>query len=82
MRAVSSQAVLCCLREGHGGTREEGLTHPSRVLCVLSEPFVPFLPSEPWTMGFSKSFKRKFFYNKKTKNSTFDLPPDAIAPFQ
>lgn len=33
-------------------------------------------------MGFSKSFKRKFFYNKKTKNSTFDLPPDAIAPFQ
>uniref|UniRef100_A0A452FYI8 Cap-specific mRNA (nucleoside-2'-O-)-methyltransferase 1 n=1 Tax=Capra hircus TaxID=9925 RepID=A0A452FYI8_CAPHI len=43
--------------------------------------FVPFLPSEPWTMGFSKSFKRKFFYNKKTKNSTFDLPPDAIAPF-
>uniref|UniRef100_A0A452TXV5 Cap-specific mRNA (nucleoside-2'-O-)-methyltransferase 1 n=1 Tax=Ursus maritimus TaxID=29073 RepID=A0A452TXV5_URSMA len=38
-------------------------------------------PHEPWTMGFSKSFKRKFFYNKKTKISTFDLPADSIAPF-
>lgn len=37
--------------------------------------------NEPWTMGFSKSFKRKFFYNKKTKKSTFDLPADSIAPF-
>ncbi|XP_078225208.1 cap-specific mRNA (nucleoside-2'-O-)-methyltransferase 1 isoform X3 [Callithrix jacchus] len=37
--------------------------------------------NEPWTMGFSKSFKRKFFYNKKTKDSTFDLPADSIAPF-
>ncbi|ELK16563.1 S-adenosyl-L-methionine-dependent methyltransferase FTSJD2 [Pteropus alecto] len=37
--------------------------------------------NEPWTMGFSKSFKRKFFYNKKTKLSTFDLPADSIAPF-
>ncbi|XP_009449449.1 cap-specific mRNA (nucleoside-2'-O-)-methyltransferase 1 isoform X2 [Pan troglodytes] len=37
--------------------------------------------NEPWTMGFSKSFKKKFFYNKKTKDSTFDLPADSIAPF-
>lgn len=44
--------------------------------------FPLFLLSEPWTMGFSKSFKRKFFYNKKTKISTFDLPADSIAPFQ
>lgn len=44
--------------------------------------FPLFLLSEPWTMGFSKSFKRKFFYNKKTKTSTFDLPADSIAPFQ
>lgn len=41
-----------------------------------------FFLLEPWTMGFSKSFKRKFFYNKKTKISTFDLPADSIAPFQ
>ncbi|XP_036269454.1 cap-specific mRNA (nucleoside-2'-O-)-methyltransferase 1 isoform X3 [Pipistrellus kuhlii] len=37
--------------------------------------------NEPWTMGFSKSSKRKFFYNKKTKDSTYELPAEAIAPF-
>ncbi|XP_069879954.1 cap-specific mRNA (nucleoside-2'-O-)-methyltransferase 1 isoform X3 [Dipodomys merriami] len=37
--------------------------------------------NEPWTMAFSKSFKRKFFYNKKTQTSTFSLPADSIAPF-
>lgn len=31
-------------------------------------------------MGFSRSFKRNFFY-KKTKASTCELPADAIAPF-
>uniref|UniRef100_A0A673M2B3 Cap-specific mRNA (nucleoside-2'-O-)-methyltransferase 1 n=1 Tax=Sinocyclocheilus rhinocerous TaxID=307959 RepID=A0A673M2B3_9TELE len=43
-----------------------------------------FLPSglyiiktvnDPWTMAFSKSSKRKFFYNKQTKESTYALPP-------
>lgn len=48
---------------------------------VLAEPLSFFL-SEPWTMGISKSYKKKFFYNKKTKTSTFDLPIDSIAPFQ
>ncbi|TRY88519.1 hypothetical protein DNTS_014072 [Danionella cerebrum] len=37
--------------------------------------------SEPWTMGFSKSTKKKFFYNKKTKDSTYALPPESTAPF-
>ncbi|XP_037002106.2 cap-specific mRNA (nucleoside-2'-O-)-methyltransferase 1 isoform X3 [Artibeus jamaicensis] len=37
--------------------------------------------NEPWTMRISKSFKRKFFYNKKTGTSTYELPPDSIAPF-
>lgn len=74
--------------DGSGGTGVKegmpftGLTCPPWVFCVLSGLLPPFLLSEPWTMGFSKSFKRKFFYNKKTKNSTFDLPSDAIAPFQ
>ncbi|XP_056589922.1 cap-specific mRNA (nucleoside-2'-O-)-methyltransferase 1 isoform X2 [Triplophysa dalaica] len=49
-----------------------------------------FLPSglyiiktvnDPWTMAFSKSSKRKFFYNKQTKESTYDLPPSSVAPF-
>lgn len=40
------------------------------------------LPSEPWTMAFSKGWKKKFFYNKKTGESFFTLPTESIAPFQ
>lgn len=49
-----------------------------------------FLPSglyiiktvnDPWTMAYSKSSKRKFYFNKQTKVSTFDTHPSAIAPF-
>lgn len=37
--------------------------------------------NDPWTMAFSKSSKRKFFYNKQTKESTYDLPASSVAPF-
>ncbi|NP_956427.1 cap-specific mRNA (nucleoside-2'-O-)-methyltransferase 1 [Danio rerio] len=37
--------------------------------------------NDPWTMAFSKSSKRKFFYNKQTKESTYDLPATSVAPF-
>ncbi|XP_074167145.1 cap-specific mRNA (nucleoside-2'-O-)-methyltransferase 1 isoform X3 [Sminthopsis crassicaudata] len=37
--------------------------------------------NEPWTMAFSKSCKRKFFFNKTTGFSTYKMPLDAIAPF-
>ncbi|XP_050952937.1 cap-specific mRNA (nucleoside-2'-O-)-methyltransferase 1 [Labeo rohita] len=37
--------------------------------------------NDPWTMAFSKSSKRKFFYNKQTKESTYELPPGSVAPF-
>lgn len=84
-RAVSSQAGLC-LHFGEGrknrvkeGTPCVGCPVPLGY-CVLPGLFL--FSSEPWTMAFSKSFKRKFFYNKKTKSSTFELPADAIAPFQ
>ncbi|GAA6082024.1 cap-specific mRNA (nucleoside-2'-O-)-methyltransferase 1, partial [Tachysurus ichikawai] len=49
-----------------------------------------FLPSglyiiktvrDPWTMAFSKSSMKKFFYNKQTKQSTYCMDPGAIAPF-
>uniref|UniRef100_A0AAY4B6B1 Cap-specific mRNA (nucleoside-2'-O-)-methyltransferase 1 n=1 Tax=Denticeps clupeoides TaxID=299321 RepID=A0AAY4B6B1_9TELE len=49
-----------------------------------------FLPSglyiiktvnDPWTMGYSKNSNRKFFFNKLTKDSTYDLPPNSAAPF-
>ncbi|XP_063161020.1 cap-specific mRNA (nucleoside-2'-O-)-methyltransferase 1 isoform X2 [Candoia aspera] len=49
--------------------------------------FVPFglyivrTVSEPWTMGFSKTSNRKFFYNKATQYATYELPPEAVAPF-
>uniref|UniRef100_A0A7M4EUI6 Cap-specific mRNA (nucleoside-2'-O-)-methyltransferase 1 n=1 Tax=Crocodylus porosus TaxID=8502 RepID=A0A7M4EUI6_CROPO len=37
--------------------------------------------NDPWTMAYSKNSKRKFFFNKMTKDSTYDLPPESIAPF-
>lgn len=49
-----------------------------------------FLPSglyiiktvnEPWTMAYSRNSKMKFFYNKTTKESTYDMPPNSAAPF-
>lgn len=39
-------------------------------------------PSEPWTMAYSKNSMKKFFFNKLTKESTYDMPPNAAAPFQ
>lgn len=38
--------------------------------------------SEPWTMAYSKNSMKKFFFNKLTKESTYDMPPNAAAPFQ
>lgn len=37
--------------------------------------------NDPWTMAYSKNSKRKFFYNKLTKDSTYELPPNSVAPF-
>ncbi|XP_062427962.1 cap-specific mRNA (nucleoside-2'-O-)-methyltransferase 1 isoform X2 [Rhea pennata] len=37
--------------------------------------------NDPWTMAYSKKSRRKFFFNKITKNSTYDLPSESIAPF-
>lgn len=37
--------------------------------------------SEPWTMAYSKNSKMKFFYNKITKESTYEMPPNSAAPF-
>ncbi|KAJ7340947.1 hypothetical protein JRQ81_004234 [Phrynocephalus forsythii] len=37
--------------------------------------------NDPWTMAFSKNSFRKFFYNKTTEASSYELPPEAVAPF-
>ncbi|CAG03561.1 unnamed protein product, partial [Tetraodon nigroviridis] len=37
--------------------------------------------NEPWTMAYSKNSMKKFFFNKLTKESTYDMPPNAAAPF-
>ncbi|KAL6095979.1 cmtr1 [Pungitius sinensis] len=37
--------------------------------------------NEPWTMAYSKNSKMKFFYNKTTKTSTYEMPPNSAAPF-
>uniref|UniRef100_H3ADY8 Cap-specific mRNA (nucleoside-2'-O-)-methyltransferase 1 n=1 Tax=Latimeria chalumnae TaxID=7897 RepID=H3ADY8_LATCH len=44
-------------------------------LCIIKTV------NDPWTMACSKSSKRKFFYNKATGESTYELPADSIAPF-
>lgn len=38
--------------------------------------------NDPWTMAFSKSSKRKFFFNKQTKISSYNMDPSSVAPFQ
>ncbi len=38
--------------------------------------------SEPWTMAYSKNSKKKFFFNKINKESTYEMPPNSAAPFQ
>ncbi|XP_053160713.1 cap-specific mRNA (nucleoside-2'-O-)-methyltransferase 1 isoform X1 [Hemicordylus capensis] len=43
--------------------------------------FIVRTVSDPWTMAFSKNSNRKFFYNKLTQKSTYELPPEAVAPF-
>nr|XP_056709258.1 cap-specific mRNA (nucleoside-2'-O-)-methyltransferase 1 [Euleptes europaea] len=37
--------------------------------------------SDPWTMAISKNCNRKFFYNKLTLKSTYELPPESVSPF-
>ncbi|XP_060610056.1 cap-specific mRNA (nucleoside-2'-O-)-methyltransferase 1 [Anolis sagrei] len=37
--------------------------------------------SDPWTMAFSKNSYRKFFFNKTTHTSTYELPAESVAPF-
>ncbi|XP_041814437.1 cap-specific mRNA (nucleoside-2'-O-)-methyltransferase 1 [Chelmon rostratus] len=37
--------------------------------------------NEPWTMAYSKNSKMKFFFNKITKDSTYEMPPNSAAPF-
>lgn len=65
-------------KDGSEGHQTHHFYDPSLVFYF----FLDFFLSDPWTMGFSKKTNRKFFYNKKTRLSTFDLPVDSIAPFQ
>uniref|UniRef100_A0A7N8YBD1 Cap-specific mRNA (nucleoside-2'-O-)-methyltransferase 1 n=1 Tax=Mastacembelus armatus TaxID=205130 RepID=A0A7N8YBD1_9TELE len=37
--------------------------------------------NEPWTMAYSKNSNKKFFFNKTTRMSTYDMPPNSAAPF-
>lgn len=60
-------------------------------MCISSVIFFPpfifylipvTLLLDPWTMAYSKNFKKKFFFNKMTNVATYNLLPEAIAPFQ
>ncbi|KAG8430548.1 hypothetical protein GDO86_020403 [Hymenochirus boettgeri] len=37
--------------------------------------------NDPWTMAFSKSHNKKYFYNSKNKQSSYEVPVESIAPF-
>lgn len=52
--------------------RDERCFLPSGV-CILKTV------KEPWTIALSRSANRKYFYNLKTKTSTFEAPPDSVA---
>ncbi|XP_029422801.1 cap-specific mRNA (nucleoside-2'-O-)-methyltransferase 1 isoform X1 [Nannospalax galili] len=69
------------LIKGCGGTPKLSYTGREDRHFVPTGLYIVRTVNEPWTMGCSKNFKRKFFYNKKTKYSTFELPADSIAPF-
>uniref|UniRef100_A0A8C6EZP0 Cap-specific mRNA (nucleoside-2'-O-)-methyltransferase 1 n=1 Tax=Marmota marmota marmota TaxID=9994 RepID=A0A8C6EZP0_MARMA len=67
--------------KGSSGTPKLSYTGRDDRHFVPTGLYIVRTVNEPWTMACSKNFKRKFFYNKKTRNSTYDLPADAIAPF-
>lgn len=48
-------------------------------MCLLHFFNGKYILSEPWTIALSKSANRKYFYNIKTRMSTFEAPPDSVA---
>lgn len=50
--------------------------------CARCLSLLSLCPLEPWTMAYSKNSKMKFFYNKTTKTSTYEMPPNSAAPFK
>uniref|UniRef100_A0A8C5L309 Cap-specific mRNA (nucleoside-2'-O-)-methyltransferase 1 n=1 Tax=Jaculus jaculus TaxID=51337 RepID=A0A8C5L309_JACJA len=69
------------LIKGSGGTPKLSYTGRDDRHFVPTGLYIVRTVNEPWTMGVSRSSQKKFFFNKQTKNSTYDLPADSIAPF-
>lgn len=62
-----------------------------RLCCQWEESSNYFVPTslcfikitkEPWTIAFSKSAKKKYFFNTATNSSTFSCPPDFAATYE
>ncbi|XP_038074653.1 cap-specific mRNA (nucleoside-2'-O-)-methyltransferase 1-like [Patiria miniata] len=60
-------------------------------LCFRTNTERHFIPTgvclvktinDPWTMHWSRTNQRKYFYNASTRESRFDCPPDCIASFK
>lgn len=60
-------------------------------ICYCPEGGGDFVPSgvyltkivkDPWMMAFSQSQQRKYYYNTLSRQSLFETPADAIAPFK
>lgn len=68
----------------------KGLSRPS--LCYspphCEESYVPTgisfvkICKDPWTVAFSRSQKRKYFFNSLTRQSVFECPPDFNASYE
>ncbi|XP_072911899.1 cap-specific mRNA (nucleoside-2'-O-)-methyltransferase 1 [Hemitrygon akajei] len=37
--------------------------------------------NDPWTMAYSRNTGRKYFYNTRTQEASYQMPPDSVAPF-
>nr|XP_039259182.1 cap-specific mRNA (nucleoside-2'-O-)-methyltransferase 1-like [Styela clava] len=62
-----------------------------RLCCDIENTDSWFVPSglcftkitkDPWTMAFSKSRNRKYFFNSNDRTSSFECPPDFCATYE
>lgn len=66
------------LIKGSGGTPKLSYTGRDDRHFVPTGVYIVRTVTEPWTMAFSKGWKKKFFYNKKTGESFFTLPQSPL----
>ncbi|XP_076027780.1 cap-specific mRNA (nucleoside-2'-O-)-methyltransferase 1 [Genypterus blacodes] len=69
------------LTKGSGGSRRLSYTGRDDRHFLPTGLYIIKTVNDPWTMAYSKNSKRKFFYNKLTKEATYTMPANSAAPF-